>query len=396
MQIGIVSCYYNHNYGSMLQAYANQQALQKLGYHGTTICCPSPKQFMPFSKTKYYFHRLLQSLFQKDVLIRKIREMMAKATLAIHPKIKKKIVFRDKLFDQFWEKRIYLSAPSSSRIELTQLAGKFDAVIVGSDQLWNPANIEQDFYTLTFVPESVRKISYATSFGVVSLPDRQQYAAIEFLKRFYAISVRETSGAELIHSLGLNKDVEVVLDPTLLFDAADWDDLLKQSIPKVNGKYILCYFLGRNPDHREMACQIQNILGYKIVALQHLDGFVKGDESFGDEKPYDVGPEEFVNLIKNAAFVCTDSFHGTCFSIIYHKDFLTMDRFFKQNSESTNSRIDSLLNMTGLSSRHLTGRKDDDELRSLCMQEIDFSKVDKVLKAERSRSYLFLKDALEG
>ena len=393
MNIGIASCYYHHKYGSMLQAYATQKAVQELGHQATTICCTSPKICIAQSKVHYYIRRIQQSANTRDVFLRKLREKRSRLELVSHPELKVKMHFRDNMFDQFYHNHILLSEPCSNRTELTQLAAKFDAVIVGSDQLWNTANIEQDYFTLTFVPEKVKKIAYATSFGTAKISSYQQKQAHDFLERFYAISVREKSGVDVIKSIGVDKEVRVVLDPTLLIDASAWARLECERTAFKN--YILCYFLGVNQQHRQIAKRIQQITGYKIIALQHLDEYVKEDENFGDIKPYDVGPSEFVDLIRNSSFVCTDSFHGTCFSILHHKRFLTMDRFSNQNNESTNTRIESLLGMVGLSSRRVTGSLPDDELQTLCEQEIDFAKADAALAKERIRSYEYLKEALE-
>ena len=393
MNIGIASCYYHHNYGSMLQSYATQKAVQGLGHQATTICCTSPKICIAQSKAHYYIRRIQQSANNRDVFLRKLREMRSRLALVSHPTLKVKMDLRDNIFNQFYHDHILLSKPCSNRTELTQLAAKFDAVIVGSDQLWNTANIEQDYFTLTFVPDEVKKIAYATSFGTTKISSYQQKTAHDFLERFYALSVREKSGVDVIKSIGVDKEVRVVLDPTLLFDASAWNQLKCKKTDYKN--YILCYFLGANQQHRLIAKRIQTMTGYKIVALQHLDEYVKEDESFGDIKPYDIGPAEFVDLIRNASFVCTDSFHGTCFSILYHKQFLTMDRFSNKNSESTNTRIDSLLGMAGLLSRRVTEPLSDEALQTLCEQDIDYAKADAELAKERTTSYEYLQEALE-
>lgn len=393
MKVGIASCYYHHNYGSMLQAYATQRAVQALGHQAITIYCASPKQFMTESKIKYYAQRLWQSIKTREALQRKGREIQARIALFFHPDLKASIALRDKLFNQFYREHIILSKPCANRAALTQLTEGFDAVVVGSDQLWSTMGIEQDYFTLTFVSDHVRKIAYATSFGTPTLPKYQHETARKFLQRFHALSVREKSAVSLIKSLEVTKDVQMVLDPTLLFDAESWSQL--QNDPNIEGDYILCYFLGINQEHREIACQIQKLMGYKIVALQHLDEYIRADEKFGDIKPYDVGPTQFVNLIRNAAFVCTDSFHGTCFSILHHKSFLTFNRFIEQSRESTNTRIHSLLSLTGLEGRRIGKRPTEDELRKLCFENIDFSTADQQLERERERSFAYLKNALE-
>lgn len=388
MKIGIVSCYYHHNYGSMLQAYATQQFILKTGHEAITIQCLEPIHYMTQSKIQYYFHKLIQP----DTLLRKLRQVKSVIQLRTNAEVMGKIRERDNKFNEFYKNHILLSPLCKSRSELTSFASNCDAVIVGSDMLWNPSNIEHDYYTLTFVPNAVKKISYATSFGTTRLPKYQQETARAFLNRFYALSVREKSGVDLIRSLGIDKNAQVVLDPTLLFDAAEWNLLPCENTKR--GNYILCYFLGVNQEHRAIANKIKALTGWQIVALQHLDEYVREDERFGDIKPFDVGPAEFVDLIRNASFVCTDSFHGTCFSILYHKKFLTFNRFFDENLESTNTRIDSLLSMTGLTGRRIGKTPTDDELRSLCFADVDFFLADEQLAKERRHSTAYLVNAL--
>lgn len=97
---------------------------------------------------------------------------------------------------------------------------------------------------------------------------------------------------------------------------------IQKKEPIIKGKYILCYFLGNNPPHREFAEKLKKETGCKIVALTHLDEFVKSDEGYADETPYNIDPADFLNLIRNAEYVCTDSFHCSVFSILYKKSFI--------------------------------------------------------------------------
>jgi hypothetical protein len=389
MRVGVISCYFNHNYGSMLQAYATQRIIEKLGYEAVTFQCSAPIRYMTQSKGRYYFHKLTN----KDIVKTKIRQFKGKIVLKRQPNLLKELDIRNSCFDAFYKKYIHLSPLNQNRAQLSKLAGTMDAVVVGSDMLWHPVNIEHDYYTLTFVPDAVKKISYATSFGTTVIPKYQKQQAKAFLKRFDSVSVRESSGVKVIKNLGVDKKVQVVLDPTLLFTAAEWMDIQRED-SVIKGKYIFCYFLGVNQAHRRMAEEIKKATGYKIVTLQHLDEYVKEDENFGDIRPYNIGPEEFVNLIHHAEYVCTDSFHGTCFSILNHKKFLTFNRFLNTNSQSTNTRIDSLLGMLDLSERRVAETLDREKIMRKLDSEINYSQVDQKLSAVREESIRFLKDAL--
>ena len=187
------------------------------------------------------------------------------------------------------------------------------------------------------------------------------------------------------------RDVPVVCDPTALLTREQWDEL-KSDKKYVDGKYIFCYFLGANPAHREFANRVKELTGYQIVALQHIDEFVKNDLTFGDVTPYDVGPQDFVNLLSNAEIVLTDSFHGTMFSIYYHKNFYTFSRFIEGKKESTNSRIVSILSLMGLLDRKLSATED----ATKCLNKtIDWENVQKKLDRFREMSYKWLVDALK-
>lgn len=155
-----------------------------------------------------------------------------------------------------------------------------------------------------------------------------------FLKKIKHIGVREESGQKLVKEIA-NRDVPVVCDPTLLFTGDEWM-AIQQKEPIIKGKYILCYFLGNNPPHREFAKRLKEVTGCKIIALTHLDEFVKSDEGYADETPYDIDPADFLNLIRNAEYVCTDSFHCSVFSILYKRQFLHSVGITEiQNSQQT-------------------------------------------------------------
>lgn len=391
MKVGIASCYYHHNYGSMLQAYATQKIIQNLGHEVVTIQCNAPVTYMQQSKITYLFHKITNP----DILRRKIREYSSKQRLNRYPQIKNNIELRNQKFEEFFHKHIRLSKLCRNRSELESLAGTLDAVVVGSDMLWHPVNVEHDYFTLTFVPDNVKKISYATSFGTTEIPRYQREKYRKYLSRFSAVSVREQSGISVIERLDVKKDVHVVLDPTLLFTGKEWLNIQDEE-PLIKEKYIFCYFLGVNQEHRRFARQLKEITGYKIAALQHLDEFVKDDIGFADDSLYDAGPSEFINLIRNAEYVCTDSFHGTCFSILNHKKFFTFNRFKNTNSQSTNTRIDSLLAMTGLEERRVDAGMSPEDMEKYAKVNIEYDMVDNRLLDERKKSIAFLRKALEA
>lgn len=384
----IVSCYFQHNYGSMLQAYATQMALDKLGYENETIDISGfngeiqKAKLMYFAKASLTSDILLSKLgMAKNILLKKF----CKNQYAELSKV------RANKFDEFSRKQFKLSPKYSSKAELgTKCAENYSSVLVGSDQLWLPGNIAADYYTLNFVPKVVNTIAYATSFGQSSLPKESAYKASVFLNQIKHIGVREESGQKLVKEIA-NRNVPVVCDPTLLFTGEEWMVVQKKE-PIVKGRYILSYFLGNNPPHREFAKRLKVETKCKIVALTHLDEFVKSDEGYADETPYDIDPADFLNLIRNAEYVCTDSFHCSVFSILYKRQFFTFRRYNQNTKQSTNSRLDTLFNLAGITGRLLTGTE---KISDYLKIKTEFDEVHKKLEEVRQKSYGYLKEALK-
>lgn len=387
-KIAVVSCYFKHNYGSMLQAYATQMALDKLNYDNETIDITGFDGEIKKAKLKYFAKASLTS----DILLSKLG--MAKNVLK--KKLSKgeytnKIQIRDKKFDDFSKKYFRLSPIYSSMTELSnKCEERYSSVLVGSDQLWLPANIAANYYTLSFVPDTVNTIAYSTSFGQSQLPKSVAKKASVFLNKIKHIGVREETGQKLVKDI-VGRNVPVVCDPTMLFTGEEWMSI-QQEAPIVDGKYIFCYFLGNNPSHREFVKRLKKKTGYKVVALTHLDEYIKSDENYADETPYDVDPADFVNLIRNAKYICTDSFHCSVFSILYRKQFLTFRRFNRDTIQSTNSRLDSLFNLVGVDNRFVNP---EDDVKKYLNIDTDYDLVHEKLAKVREQSYIYLKKSLE-
>lgn len=385
----IVSCYFKHNYGSMLQAYATQMALDKLGYDNETIDISGFNGEIKIAKMKYFVVASLTS----DIFLSKMG--MAKNVLIqkfISNEYTSHLKQRAEMFDAFSKKYFRLSSQYSSKKELGIICQeKYSSVVVGSDQLWLPGNIAADYYTLNFVPETINTIAYATSFGQASLPKNSSDKAKVFLRKIKHIGVREESGQKLIKKL-TGRMVPIVCDPTLLFEGEKWISL-QQEEPVIKGNYIFCYFLGNIPVHREFAKRLRTMTGYKIVALIHLDEFVKSDVGYADETLFDIDPAGFLNLIRNAAYVCTDSFHCSVFSILFRRQFFTFRRYIRNTIQSTNSRLETLFNIAGISGHIMNGN----EVLERCLSlKIDYEEVHRKLDGVRKYSYDYLLTALEN
>ena len=211
------------------------------------------------------------------------------------------------------------------------------------------------------------------------------------MKKIKHIGVREESGKKLVKEL-TGRDVPVVCDPTLLFTGEEWMNIQEKE-PLVKEPYILCYFLGKNPPHREFAKRLKKSTGCKIVALVHLDEYVKSDNNYADETPYDIDPAQFLNLIRNASYVCTDSFHCSVFSMLYRKTFFTFKRYTRKTQSSTNSRLDTLFRLAGVKGRVLEG---DENIDDCLKMTIDYDNVHANLQKIREASCDYLKKAIQN
>lgn len=383
--IGLVTCYFHHNYGSMLQAYATEMIMQRMNLPYETIACKAPITYMEGNKLLYVIKKLMIGDWKMKLGKMKIERAKRK-----NPLFAKNWEVRNTYFSKFASSMFHLSSYCRNREELKKMSSNYSAFLVGSDQLWRTDSVEHGYYTLEWVPDGIPKIAYSTSIGVKKIPWFQVKKNKYFMKRFDHIALREQSACDLVFQL-ISRKVPVVLDPTLLFTGEQWMNI-QQKDPLAKGRYIFCYLLGDNPSQRAIIKQIKEKTGLRIIALQQLDDYIASDEDFADEAPYNVGPAEFLNYIRNAEYVFTDSFHCSVFSILYKKNFFTFSRFNETAKQSTNTRIDNLLTLTGLSQRRITSERSVEYILSL---PYDFSNVEEKLDTMRSKSMDYLKESFK-
>ncbi len=385
-KVGIVSCYFKNNYGSMLQAYATQKILDDFNLENETFNIDKNVDFKN-NKKKFYKSQILNFSFLKS----KIGMIWLKIYKRINKKLGKNIYTREQKFEEF-RKEINLTKSFYTYKELSEASKNYSSIVVGSDQLWLPVNVVADYYTLNWVDEDINKVALATSFGISEIPTKYKETYKRFLNRMNYISVREEAGCNIVEDL-TSKRVKLACDPTILLTRDEWRKVQDEN-PVIKGEYILCYFLGKNIKHRKFAEKLREKTGYKIVSLNHCDEYVRYSDRFADIIPYDVGPREFVNLIGNAKYVCTDSFHGTVFSLINNVEFFTFERYKSKNNKiSTNSRVYSLLRLMNLENRILEGSENIEEVLK---GKIDFDNVNNELKVLRDETKSFLENALEN
>lgn len=382
-KVGLAIVTYTINYGTFLQAFATQTAIRKLGYETEILNIESVINDVSKARKKYFLSQIFNIAELKSYR-HTISAIIAKK---LDKKYKQFMSHRERCFKEFSESNFSIGKKCASWEGLSEHCKSFDSIVVGSDQLWRPANIAGGFYTLKFVPDNINKISYATSFGLSEVRKNQEQIATSFLNRIEHLSTRESSGAKIIKQL-TGRDAKVVCDPTLLLSKNDWDSFLSPE-PIIDGNYILVYLLSNSKEHRDYIKKLAKETSCKIVGVLHGAGYIKGDEHYVDEAPAAIGPYDFLNLIKHAKFVCTDSFHGCVFSTIFEKNYYVFKRFSDKDKMSTNSRVVGLLDKLGLLDRLV------ESYDTICTTSIDYSKINQKVEEFRNDSLAFLSDSLK-
>lgn len=361
--ITIITLQNVRNYGSVLQALATQEVMSSLGLE-----C----NFINYWKnhTDKLSHRLDKWTKGKNILVK----MFMKCVL--YPSFRKD----SKIFDRF--NMMYLRVlPGiyTSEKELENLPIKSNIYCTGSDQTWNSGwnnGILPELF-LKFVPDDVKKISYAASIGKDKLDDWEVSETRELLSRYDAISVRESSALEICNDLGLV--ATHVLDPTLQVTKDFWMSIA--SPPLIREKYVLIYQLNTNHEFDQYAVEYARRRGCKLVrfCIRHYQALRPG-------KPLILPkPEDFISTIAYADTVITDSFHATAFSCNLNTPMICV------YPNEYSSRIADLLKMMGLEERHLT---DYNDFSFTEKNDMDFTYVNEVLEREREVGYNFLRRAI--
>lgn len=381
-KVGLAIVTYTINYGTFLQAFATQTAIENIGYETTILNIDSVIDDVSKARRKYFIGQLLNYSEVKSY----VGTVSAIIQKKINPDYKEYYLHREIKFKEFHDRYFKIGPVCDSWDGLRKYCYNFSSIVVGSDQLWRPANIAGDYYTLNFVPDDINKISYATSFGLKNIRENQKAIATKFLSRIQFLSCREQSGVQIIKKI-TDRDAKLVCDPTLLLTKDEWDSFVSEE-PIVKGDYILTYLLSNNLEHRKFVRKLAEKTTCRVVGVLHGAGYVRGDERFVDESPKDVGPFEFLNLIKYAKYVCTDSFHGCVFSTIFEKNYYAFKRFSDKNKMSTNTRVTNLLDRFGLSDRLI------EKYDSISTEQIDYLAVNERVHQFRDESKDYLMKAL--
>lgn len=364
-KIGILTYHSGYNYGACLQAFALQTTLKKLGLKSEII---------NFETERFVSSR---EMFSRHP--RRIKEIIKNISRIPYWS---ELHCREELFNSFTEEVLYATKRYKTEQEVIEHADDYDCIICGSDQIWNLSQDDAPAANLLFYlnfPKKQRRISYAASFGKwVKEAHKHENVILPLLKQFDALSVREQSGCDYLKSVGIN--CEIVLDPTLLLDKEDYDSICVERL--VPDKYILMFGWNTNQDLIDAAKHVSEELRlpvYNIVPPPRA--MFKGIP-----RKLDVGPREFLSMIKHAEFVVTNSFHGTAFSTIYEKPYVSIV------SGKPDTRMASLLNQLGLSN-HLVTK---DKLDVRAMMNTDYNAVWEKKAALRQSSFDYLKRSLAG
>lgn len=327
MKVGIITFHASHNYGSMLQAYALTKCLVDMGCAVEIVNLRTEKQHKMYPHPMDFKTRSLKGV---------IRDFVYNPILATES------VGKWYKYERFL-KRLPLTREYKSYDELRSERWDYDVLIVGSDQIWNTAcrDWDESFFG-TFVPDSMRKIAYAPSMGPSPESSVDKELVRRLCKGFYKISVRESQAKNLLDSIGIIDDISIALDPTLLLNGSDYDDICPQK-PLVKGEYLFFYDPFRRPKYLRLACIIGELVGLPIVCDRYYyRADIKGLQKI--KFCVNTGPVEFLNLVKNAKLVCGHSFHSVVFSILFRKDFYAL------NGDS-DSRMMNLLSLLHLEER---------------------------------------------
>ena len=359
------------NFGTSLQSFALHRKLQDLGY-SVTFLSGCPKKFTIKNKIKYVLGLI-------GVDLGSIKRKMKGENLT--PKQRK--------LKRFIQDNYNLAEAINSKRQLDRIVDNTEVFVTGSDQIWNTVYCFNPFYFLDFAKDK-KRIAYASSMGISDFPNEHKQAVKSLLSKFQHIGVREQTAAKAISSLLDRNDIRQVLDPTFLLDRKDWFEISEKADIEIDihDKYIFCYLIGNNSWYKEQLQDVVASTGIKKVIV--VPAVENKDFSAEGAIIYDAaGPLEFIKLIKEAAFVCTDSFHATALSLNMEVPFVEFMRFSDDSKGSQNSRLYDILERYNLTYRIYN--KTDKRWAEI----IYYSAVSNQIKNDRKASLDFLVESIE-
>ncbi len=364
IKINIITCHEVYNYGASLQEHALLNYLSSLGHEAISL------SYKPnYLDTNFNFFAIdSESKYNKPLL--KYIYILAKIPERIHN------LRRKYAFDSFSDK--YIKSSQFQYKTNEELKNNFpiaDAFICGSDQIWNSlvSNGKDPAFYLDFVPDNILKISYAASFATEEIDENIKPFVKQKISRLNYVSVRETSGVNIVKSIGIDNVIQV-LDPVFLLDKDYWVDTF---VTKIKDKYILIYDFDSNPEIKKTALKIAKQNNWKIYS-------VNKKVTYEDKNFHKKGPITLLSLIHNAQLIISNSFHAVAFSLIFQKQFLVFNR-----DEKINTRMKDLLYLFNLE-KYIISKESDYEL----LENIDYDTISKSMEYHIAKSKLFLQNSL--
>ncbi|OGR15915.1 MAG: hypothetical protein A2X81_13885 [Desulfobacterales bacterium GWB2_56_26] len=367
MKIGIMTFHAASNHGAALQAYALQTQLEKMGHQ-------------PF-----FINYLFGEQPRKGVLA-----WIGRSPANTFEKVDKQ--FRYKPFLPFQKKYLHVGdVRYVSHEQLYAAPPEADMYICGSDQVWNPNLFSKEkderAFWLDFNNNGVRRVAYAPSFGVTHLGNDTVRRYTAYAKHFDAISVREKNALHIMEKLGKQNAVWVP-DPTLLIELNDFLNI-EQQHQQSQKPYLFSYQLQTRRSLPSAATAINKTV-CSCFGIELYDSYSVSVLHNIFRRKY-LNPAQWLYKLHNSDFIVTNSFHGTVFALLYHRPFITILR--KGLSTGMNNRIETLLEVVGLSNRSVT-EFDQNHIEALCREKIEWSVVETKIKEFRETGIKFLKDAL--
>lgn len=352
---GIITMHRVINYGSVLQALALQETLCLLGGNALII--------------DYVYPESNSASISKTV-IRKVKEFCALilARIGIRTNCSNNY-FKRKSFELFRKRYLKTTKKEYSRDDLALLKDlDFDVFITGSDQVWNPKHmLQHTAFLLSFVKNNSRKVAFSASSATVLFQPSEIKILTKYLSQYRSISVREQHTAKRLEEIS-GKKIFTTCDPTLLLDEKQWQNYIDNNALKPYDNYIFVYILSYEinpyPYLFDLISEIKNKYNLPIIAMGDVDAL---KSYFGIKCITYASPSDFLNIIRNANLVITSSYHGTIFSLIFKRPFISLI----QKNISTDSRAYSLLNRIG-AQKHLVEVGDKVEVENL-MKNVDYS-----------------------
>ncbi|MEZ9174205.1 polysaccharide pyruvyl transferase family protein [Vibrio cyclitrophicus] len=356
-KVGIVTFHKAHNYGALLQAYALKKTLERLNLNVVFI------DFDNDSLDKNYrlFPKLSNSSLSYNI------KQIIKTLLDFNRKFK-----RNNSFNEFIKNYLHSFSINKSKLKL-------DVVFLGSDQIWNPnitGQLEPIFFGQHPNLDVDKVVSYAASMGngMNKLNINDEFKKL--LLGVDSLGVREKALKTILHE-NFDINCQQNLDPTLLLNKSDWDELADDSETSQN-KYILIYEVEKHPHTQAVVNHIKAVSNYDVLVVS-----AKTSHLVDKSVITSASPRRFVSLFKNASFVVTTSFHGTVFSIINNIPFYTL-----KFGDGIDNRSAGLLAMLDLSDRHI---KDESQIKE---HVVDFTNANRLLELERNTSIEYITDNL--